>query len=163
MKGAVYVNGTRAIEGKELRPGDRVAIGEVVLRVGGDAPAPRLGRKRLALLVALGCVALVAVAILAGPAASAEANPVLHLEPNAEGVRWEGESGEIELRLALADPARALVELQIHAPERRGPLALRVNGADLSLDHGYPARIIVPALPGVHNTKWVGAIEFEAR
>ncbi|MDT5259660.1 MAG: hypothetical protein QOD10_4740, partial [Mycobacterium sp.] len=33
-------------------------------------------------------------------------------------------------------------------------LALRVNGADLSLDHGYPARIIVPALPGVHNTKW---------
>jgi DMSO/TMAO reductase YedYZ molybdopterin-dependent catalytic subunit len=42
-------------------------------------------------------------------------------------------------------------------------LALRVNGADLSLDHGYPARIIVPALPGVHNTKWVSAIDFEAR
>lgn len=40
-------------------------------------------------------------------------------------------------------------------------LALRVNGADLPLDHGYPARIIVPALPGVHNTKWVAAIEFE--
>ena len=35
-------------------------------------------------------------------------------------------------------------------------LALKVNGADLSPDHGYPARIIVPALPGVHNTKWVG-------
>jgi DMSO/TMAO reductase YedYZ molybdopterin-dependent catalytic subunit len=40
-------------------------------------------------------------------------------------------------------------------------LALRVDGADLSLDHGYPARIIVPALPGVHNTKWVSIIEFE--
>lgn len=40
-------------------------------------------------------------------------------------------------------------------------LALRVNGADLSLDHGYPARIIVPALPGVHNTKWVASLEFE--
>jgi DMSO/TMAO reductase YedYZ molybdopterin-dependent catalytic subunit len=39
-------------------------------------------------------------------------------------------------------------------------LALEVNGADLSLDHGYPARIIVPALPGVHNTKWVSSIEF---
>jgi DMSO/TMAO reductase YedYZ molybdopterin-dependent catalytic subunit len=39
-------------------------------------------------------------------------------------------------------------------------LALQVNGADLSLDHGYPARIIVPALPGVHNTKWVSSIEF---
>ena len=39
-------------------------------------------------------------------------------------------------------------------------LALRVNGAELSLDHGYPARIIVPALPGVHNTKWVRSIQF---
>ena len=39
-------------------------------------------------------------------------------------------------------------------------LALRVNGADLSPDHGYPARVIVPALPGVHCTKWVRAIEF---
>ncbi|MBO0679224.1 molybdopterin-dependent oxidoreductase [Mycolicibacterium sp. S2-37] len=42
-------------------------------------------------------------------------------------------------------------------------LALRVNGAELSLDHGYPARVIVPALPGVHNTKWVAAIDFEAQ
>jgi DMSO/TMAO reductase YedYZ molybdopterin-dependent catalytic subunit len=40
-------------------------------------------------------------------------------------------------------------------------LALRVNGADSSLDHGYPARIIVPALNGVHNTKWVKSIDFE--
>ena len=37
----------------------------------------------------------------------------------------------------------------------RSLLALRVNDEDLSLDHGFPARIIVPALPGVHNTKWV--------
>lgn len=42
-------------------------------------------------------------------------------------------------------------------------LALRVNDANLSLDHGYPARIIVPALPGVHNTKWVTSIDFKAR
>ena len=34
-------------------------------------------------------------------------------------------------------------------------LALQVGGKDLSMDHGYPARIIVPAQPGVHNTKWV--------
>jgi DMSO/TMAO reductase YedYZ molybdopterin-dependent catalytic subunit len=39
-------------------------------------------------------------------------------------------------------------------------LALKVNGADLPLDHGYPARIIVPALPGVHCTKWVGKLAF---
>lgn len=41
-------------------------------------------------------------------------------------------------------------------------LALRVNDAELSLDHGYPARVIVPGLPGVHNTKWVESIEFRA-
>ncbi len=39
-------------------------------------------------------------------------------------------------------------------------LALRVNGADLSADHGYPARVIVPANPGVHNTKWVVSLTF---
>jgi DMSO/TMAO reductase YedYZ molybdopterin-dependent catalytic subunit len=43
----------------------------------------------------------------------------------------------------------------------RSLLALSVNGADLSLDHGFPARVIVPAAPGVHCTKWVGAIQFE--
>ncbi|GAA1614946.1 molybdopterin-dependent oxidoreductase [Nonomuraea maheshkhaliensis] len=42
----------------------------------------------------------------------------------------------------------------------RSLLALRVNGADLSLDHGFPARIIVPNAPGVHNTKWVRELEF---
>ncbi|MFF2810131.1 molybdopterin-dependent oxidoreductase [Streptomyces sp. NPDC058000] len=47
---------------------------------------------------------------------------------------------------------------QIHDP--RALLALRVNGAALSLDHGYPARIIVPANPGVNNTKWVHRLTF---
>jgi DMSO/TMAO reductase YedYZ molybdopterin-dependent catalytic subunit len=40
-------------------------------------------------------------------------------------------------------------------------LALRVNGTDLSLDHGYPARVIGPGLPGVHCTKWAGTMTFE--
>jgi len=39
-------------------------------------------------------------------------------------------------------------------------LALRVNGADLSLDHGYPARVIAPAIPGVHCTKWIAMLTF---
>ncbi len=39
-------------------------------------------------------------------------------------------------------------------------LALRVNGADLSMDHGFPARTIVPATPGNRNTKWVYRITF---
>ena len=44
----------------------------------------------------------------------------------------------------------------------RSLLALRVNGAVLSMDHGYPARVIVPANPGVHNTKWVTRLTFGA-
>jgi hypothetical protein len=43
----------------------------------------------------------------------------------------------------------------------RALLALRVNGADLSLDHGYPARVIVPNVPGQLNTKWVRELRFE--
>ncbi len=39
-------------------------------------------------------------------------------------------------------------------------LALQVNGADLSLDHGFPARVVVPSAPGTHNTKWVARILF---
>ena len=41
-------------------------------------------------------------------------------------------------------------------------LALRVNGADLTPDHGYPARVIVPASPGVHCTKWVTSLTFRS-
>jgi DMSO/TMAO reductase YedYZ molybdopterin-dependent catalytic subunit len=44
----------------------------------------------------------------------------------------------------------------------RALLALRVGGADLSPDHGYPARVIVPAAPGVMNTKWVRQLTFGA-
>ncbi|MFD9908211.1 molybdopterin-dependent oxidoreductase [Streptomyces sp. NPDC059063] len=44
--------------------------------------------------------------------------------------------------------------------DARSLLALRVNGADLTADHGYPARVIVPAAPGVLNTKWVARLTF---
>jgi DMSO/TMAO reductase YedYZ molybdopterin-dependent catalytic subunit len=46
------------------------------------------------------------------------------------------------------------------ASDERALIALRVNGADLSPDHGYPARLIVPALPGVHCTKWLSRVSF---
>jgi len=46
--------------------------------------------------------------------------------------------------------------------DQRTMLALQVNGGDLSLDHGYPARVIGPAIPGVHCTKWVHTMTFEA-
>ncbi|MFC8194520.1 molybdopterin-dependent oxidoreductase [Streptomyces sp. NPDC057298] len=52
----------------------------------------------------------------------------------------------------------ALRDNQVRDP--RALLALFVNGSPLSPDHGYPARIIVPAAPGVLNTKWVARMTF---
>lgn len=57
----------------------------------------------------------------------------------------------------------AFRSVQFTAAQMRHPdslLALKVNGVDLSLDHGYPARIMMPAIPGVHATKWVSSIDF---
>jgi DMSO/TMAO reductase YedYZ molybdopterin-dependent catalytic subunit len=86
---------------------------------------------------------------------------------------WTGVRLRDLARLAGADqPASVLVESlerggfrhavlsagQIMDPDSL--LALRVNGADLSPDHGYPARVILPASPGVHNTKWVTRMTF---
>jgi DMSO/TMAO reductase YedYZ molybdopterin-dependent catalytic subunit len=56
--------------------------------------------------------------------------------------------------------ATTLAANQISNPDSL--LALQVNGVDLSLDHGYPARVVVPANPGVHNTKWVTRLTFAA-
>jgi hypothetical protein len=38
-------------------------------------------------------------------------------------------------------------------------LALQLNGEDLTIDHGYPCRLIAPNRPGVFQTKWVTRIE----
>ncbi|MDN3021394.1 molybdopterin-dependent oxidoreductase [Streptomyces sp. S.PB5] len=71
------------------------------------------------------------------------------------------------------DPPDVFVEsLQRHGAFRRAALranqvadprsllALFVNGEELSPDHGHPARVIVPAAPGVLNTKWVARMTF---
>jgi DMSO/TMAO reductase YedYZ molybdopterin-dependent catalytic subunit len=94
---------------------------------------------------------------------------------------WSTEQTWTGVRLAdlaalagVPEPASALVrsieqgpfaqaelqEAQVRHPDAL--LALQVNGADLSPDHGYPARIVVPALPGVRCTKWVESIEFRS-
>jgi DMSO/TMAO reductase YedYZ molybdopterin-dependent catalytic subunit len=44
------------------------------------------------------------------------------------------------------------------ARDPRSLLALRLGGAPLHLDHGYPVRLITPARPGVLQTKWVGRL-----
>ena len=70
-----------------------------------------------------------------------------------------------ELLVESLQPAGVLRQVTLAAgqvADSRSLLVLRVNGADLPMDHGYPARIIVPGLPGVHNTKWVGSLTFRA-
>jgi DMSO/TMAO reductase YedYZ molybdopterin-dependent catalytic subunit len=54
--------------------------------------------------------------------------------------------------------AMTVMERQ-YARDPSALLALRLNGAPLTLDHGYPARIIVPDRPGVLQTKWVHRLE----
>jgi DMSO/TMAO reductase YedYZ molybdopterin-dependent catalytic subunit len=81
----------------------------------------------------------------------------------ADLARMAGATGAPTALVRSLQPGGVLSRATLNGGQASHPdalLALRVNGADLSLDHGYPARIIVPALPGVHNTKWVGAIEF---
>ncbi|MDT0377390.1 molybdopterin-dependent oxidoreductase [Streptomyces sp. DSM 42041] len=62
--------------------------------------------------------------------------------------------------LQLSGSFRAALLRENQVRDTRSLLALRVNGADLSLDHGFPARVIVPNNPGVHNTKWVTRLTF---
>ncbi|RKR73316.1 molybdopterin-dependent oxidoreductase [Frondihabitans australicus] len=38
-------------------------------------------------------------------------------------------------------------------------VALELNGADLDIEHGFPARVIAPGRPGVLQTKWISSIE----
>jgi DMSO/TMAO reductase YedYZ molybdopterin-dependent catalytic subunit len=118
-------------------------------------------------------VSLTREQVAALPQLSAEL-PIACVEGWSVVAVWSGVRLTDLARLAgVPDPAGALVE----SIERRGSfrqaslsgaqvtdprsmLALRVNGADLSRDHGYPARTIIPAAPGVHNTKWVNKITF---
>ena len=72
-----------------------------------------------------------------------------------------GDAGELHVEsLQQSGTFRQVTLTRAQFTDDRALLALKVNGADLSADHGFPARIIVPALPGVHNTKWVAALTF---
>jgi DMSO/TMAO reductase YedYZ molybdopterin-dependent catalytic subunit len=103
--------------------------------------------------------------------------PIACVEGWSTTQTWSGvRLRDLAALAGLPNPARTTVRsleragafnhAVLQANQVRNPdslLALRVNGVDLSFDHGYPARIIVPALPGVHNTKWVRSIEFGQR
>jgi len=81
----------------------------------------------------------------------------------ADLAKLVGARGDAPMHAASFQRGGAFRQATFTAAQVRDPrslLALGVNGADLSLDHGYPARIIVPAAPGVHCTKWIGSLTF---
>ncbi len=102
------------------------------------------------------------------------AMPIACVEGWSTTQHWRG----VRLRdLAALVGASDDAVLEVHSLQPSGPyrhtaysphqvhddsalLALCVNGVDLSLDHGYPARIIMPAIPGVHATKWLSSMQF---
>jgi DMSO/TMAO reductase YedYZ molybdopterin-dependent catalytic subunit len=77
--------------------------------------------------------------------------------------RLAGIDGDAILHVASLQqdgPFRQATYTPGQVDDGRSLLALRVNGVDLSLDHGYPARMILPNVPGVHNTKWIATMTF---
>jgi len=83
----------------------------------------------------------------------------------SELARMAGAPEGAEMQAISLQPGGPLRQATLtgdQAAAQESLLALKVNGADLSIDHGFPARIIVPALPGVHNTKWVEKLVWAA-
>jgi len=72
---------------------------------------------------------------------------------------------DVSLRVESLQQQGAFGVTQIPASSARDPLtllALRLNGEDLTIDHGFPCRLIAPNRPGVFQTKWVNRIEVVA-
>ena len=83
----------------------------------------------------------------------------------ADLARLAGIPDPSELYIESLQPAGAFREIRFvgsRATVSDAVLALKVNGEDLSLDHGFPARVMVPATPGVRQTKWVGRLTWTA-
>jgi DMSO/TMAO reductase YedYZ molybdopterin-dependent catalytic subunit len=99
--------------------------------------------------------------------------PIACVEGWSAGATWTGVPVRALLDLVGAPPgSEVLVEsLQEHGGERvstlagnfsdhpHSLLALELGGAPLSLDHGFPCRLIAPDRPGVLQTKWVARLE----
>ncbi len=99
--------------------------------------------------------------------------PIACVEGWSTTAHWEGvrvrdliarvsSRSDVDVRIDSLQPQGAYRRSVLPAEYVNHPdtlLALRLNGADLSLDHGFPARIIAPGRPGVLQTKWVSRLE----
>ncbi|MFD3309743.1 molybdopterin-dependent oxidoreductase [Streptomyces sp. NPDC058694] len=103
--------------------------------------------------------------------------PIACVEGWSTGDQWWRGVRLRELAVLVGYDAETAPDVMVESLQRRGAfrkaalrsnqvrdprslLALDVNGEPLTPDHGYPARIIVPAAPGVLNTKWVARMTF---
>ncbi|MFD5325211.1 molybdopterin-dependent oxidoreductase [Streptomyces sp. NPDC127092] len=76
--------------------------------------------------------------------------------------RAGGRPGTAAVRVTSLEVSGAYRVMEMGADYAADPLsllALTLNGQALSLDHGFPARIIAPNRPGVLQTKWVHRLE----
>ncbi|HET6297983.1 MAG TPA: molybdopterin-dependent oxidoreductase [Kribbella sp.] len=99
--------------------------------------------------------------------------PIACVEGWSQGAHWEGIRIRDLLKLCGAPEGSRLrvvsmekggfyATSELPAQFAEDPLtllALRLNGSELALDHGFPARIIAPNRPGVLQTKWVHRLE----
>ncbi|MFE2009124.1 molybdopterin-dependent oxidoreductase [Streptomyces sp. NPDC059491] len=76
--------------------------------------------------------------------------------------RAGGRPGRDALRVTSLEASGAYRVMDMGSEYAQDPLtllALALNGQPLTLDHGFPARIIAPNRPGVLQTKWVHRLE----
>jgi hypothetical protein len=96
--------------------------------------------------------------------------PIACVEGWSASARWSGVRVRDLLERAGARPDAIVIVRSLqkgydaelnesHARDRDTLIALRVNGEELHLDHGYPCRLIGPNRPGTMQTKWVARLE----
>ncbi|MEV0798366.1 molybdopterin-dependent oxidoreductase [Kribbella sp. NPDC050281] len=99
--------------------------------------------------------------------------PIACVEGWSQGARWEGIRIRDLLQLCGAPKGSRVRVVSMEkggfyatselpsefADDPLTLLALGLNGGELALDHGHPARIIAPNRPGVLQTKWVHRLE----
>ncbi len=162
----VSVLGVRSGDGPEGVPVNHSAVSR------GVVPAATSASYRLT--VAYGDrEARLSLADLRAMAQTTASLPIACVEGWSAGATWTGVPVRDLLDLVEAPPgSEVLVEsLQEHGGERLSTLAgnfsdhphtllaLDLHGEPLSLDHGFPCRLIAPDRPGVLQTKWVGRLQ----